>query len=398
MPAILWSRICFLYYISICLLIAALSIRLLSLFRTFFAVVFQKIIRKDGKKTILLSCVAAFLLLSILYAPFVHYTLLKTPDQISYSYGLFAVARESDYKLMGWMKDNLASNVVVLINPYDSGLFIPSISQKKVVFPTSAYLLSFSYRRLTNLIQQGILNQTTYSIINHFNITYVFLGSDVAYPLLTKENVRWDPLVFLGNPNFKFVKNISNSSLFMVNPDPDLGIVFEEDFEDSNSTRFGWRNEHLGHGNHSIGVIFDKSGNHLLKLTALKNQSSRWLSACWSYRKIYLVDSHNVTITFDLDSSGVSEPNAVELSVFDANRTRGLTFATETVLRQTQSHIFEIQSSTLATYEFNLGEIWTEKFQEPLPEVIVIELAVVNVDDTYPTVAFFDNITLTIND
>ncbi|MEA2089434.1 MAG: hypothetical protein U9O89_01560 [Thermoproteota archaeon] len=399
MPLVVWTRISFLLYISVCLLIATFNIRLYPTLQAFFVSVFHKIVGKDKKKVALASLVATILVFSTLYVPFIHYTISISCEECTKLCSLYAITGESDYKLMTWMKDHLPSNVTVLINAYEPGLFIPSVSQKKVVFPMSAYWLSSSYRRLINLIQQGVVNQTTYALMNHFSITHVFLGSRGRAGVLLQwqeENVKWDPFVFLGNPTFKLIKNVGNSYLFSVASSPNPNILFRENFEDLNLTQMRWRSGQVGYGNYSMNVTCNESGNRLLRMMALKNQTSRWFYSCWLNRKVYLADALNVTLSFDLNASGVSPPNTVELSVFDVNRTRHVTFATPSVLHQNQSNVLELQPY-LETFNFDLNKIWMEKFQEPIPNVIVVELAVVNVDATYPTVAFFDNIILTIN-
>lgn len=397
LPAIPWSRIILILYVSLCLLISAFSIRLYSILHGYFAGISRKIVKKN-KKVVMTSFMATFLLFSALFIPFVYYTTSNCPRDLHGLYNLFAVTAKSDYELMTWMRYNLQHNATILISPCESGGFIPGVSQKKVVFPFSAYLLSSSYRKLINLIQQGSLNETTYELMNGFEISHVFLGSQaVQYwgKVEFEENPKWDPLFFLGNPNFKLVKNIGGSYLFNVscqNPN----IVFQEDFEYLNLTQMGWCFDEMEKGNYNLTIIRDEGDNHLLRVWAERNESSRWLYSCWLNRKIYLWSSLNVTLSFHLNASSVKAPNTVSISIFDADRQRHITFATPSVLYKNQQCVVEL-NGTCGDFSCDISDIWERTFDELLPNIIIIELAVVNVDNISRTDVFFDNVTITIN-
>ena len=113
---------------------------------------------KNQKKVVSVNLAVILLLFSVLYGPFVYYKSINTPKDLKGLYGMFAVTSRSDYELMMWMKSYLPNNAIILVNPCDSGSFITSVSQRKIVFPFSAYLLSSSYRRLIGLIQEKIMN------------------------------------------------------------------------------------------------------------------------------------------------------------------------------------------------------------------------------------------------
>ena len=398
LPAIAWSRITLILYVSLCLLISAFSIRLYSILRGYFAGISRKIVKRDKKKVVMTGFMATFLLFSALYSPFVYYTIVNSPRVLRGLYGMYAVTSKSDYDLMKWMKYNLSDNAIILVNPSESGSFITSVSQKKVVFPFSAYLLSDSYRRLIDLIRQGVVNETTYKLMNDFEITHVFLGSRaVRYwgKVEFEENQKWDPMLFLGNPNFRILKNIGGSHLFNVshqNPN----IVFQEDFEYLNLTQMRWRFAEMENGNYNLTIVHDESDNHLLRVWAERNESSRWLYSCWLNRKVYLWSSLNVNLSFHLNASSVNAPNTVSISIFDADRQRHITFATPSVLYNNQTWIVEL-NSTCGDFSYDMSDIWETTFDEPLPNIIIIELATVNVDNSSPTDVFFDNITITIN-
>jgi len=398
LPTIPWGRISLIIYISLCLLISTFSIRLYPVLSVFFARIFRNIIKKNGEKVVMTGFMATFLLFSALYSPFIYYTIVNRPWELRGLYGMYAVTSKSDYELMTWMKHNLSDNAIILVNPCDSGTFITSVSQKKVVFPFSAYLLSSSYRKLIDLIRQGVINETTYELMNDFEITHVFLGSRALQywgKVKLEENPKWDPLLFLGNPNFKLVKNIGDSYLFDVsyqNPN----IVFQEDFEYLNLTEMGWRFDEIENGNYNLTIVQEESDNHLLRVVAKRNETSRWLYSCWLNRKVYSWSSLNVNLSFHLNVSSVKAPNTVSISIFDVDRQHHITFATPSVLYSNQTRVVELPSNC-GDFSYDISDIWERTFDELLPNVIIIELAVVNVDNSSPTEVFFDNITVTIN-
>ena len=398
LPVIPWGRISLILYISLCLLISTLSIRLYPILHAIFARIFRNVIKKNRRKVFMTSFMATLLTLLALYVPFVGYTTSDCPRALRGLYNLYAVTTKSDYELMTWMRHNLQHNVTILISPYESGGFIPSFSQKKVVFPFSAYLLSSSYHKLINLIQQGVLNETTYKLMNGFEISHVFLGSRAVQlwgKLKLEEDPRWDPMLFLGNPNFRMLNNIGGSYLFNVsyqNPN----IVFQENFEYLNLTQMGWRFAEMENGNYNLTIVHDESDNQLLRIWAERNETSRWLYSCWLNRKVYLWSPLDVNLSFHLNASSVKAPNTVSISIFDADRQRHITFATPSVLYNNQQCVVELDS-TCGDFSYDISEIWERTFDELLPNITIIELAAVNVDNSSPTDVFFDNITVTIN-
>lgn len=157
---------------------------------------------------------ALFVSLLLINAPFVYYAFTHDCNMIS-STSIFNVTTEDDYKLMLWMRNNLPRDATILINPYDAGNYIPSVSHLKIIYPFhSAGRRSLSYQRLLNFIFGGNLNGTVFELMKHFNIDYVFVGAKVTY--WWEGYTRWDPLLFLNHPNFTLVKNIGRSYVFAV--------------------------------------------------------------------------------------------------------------------------------------------------------------------------------------
>jgi len=397
LPEIPWSRIALILYVSLCVLISTFTIRLFSKCKR-LARFLCKLVGKNQKKVVSVNLAVILLLFSVLYGPFVYYKSINTPKDLKGLYGMFAVTSRSDYELMMWMKSYLPNNAIILVNPCDSGSFITSVSQRKIVFPFSAYLLSSSYRRLIGLIQEKIMNSTTYELMSKFGITYVFLGSKaIQYwgKVKLEGDQRWNPLLFLGNPNFKLVKNIDNTYLFKVsasNPE----IIFHDDFESLNLTEMKWKFNQVGHGEYNMSINCDVKGNHFLNLTVKKDFSTRWFYSAWLSRKIYLPDTSDVSFSFDLNASHVSPPDSVTISIFDFNYSHRLSFVTPSSIYNNNSAIVMLENSS-GSFNFNISQIWMERFNETLPRMIIIEFALVNVDDnSFPSI-LVDNVTITVN-
>lgn len=80
------------------------------------------------------------------------------------------------------------------------------------------------------------------------------------------------------------------------------------------------------------------------------------------------------------------------ISIVDNAEKRRVVFTTPSVLFEDNSAI-ELQSNC-GYFSYNLSRRWEEKFSEPLPAVVIIELKVINIDGDSPTYALFDDITL----
>lgn len=132
-----------------------------------------KVFSKDTYSGVLL----AFLILLLLNAPFLYNRLALDLQTVAGSYGLYAVTTQGDRDLMLWMKANLTTTAVVLVNANDSGLFIPAVSHQKIIFPWTGSSYATSYETLVSLTSDNTLNETTYDLIQEYNITNVFVGA-----------------------------------------------------------------------------------------------------------------------------------------------------------------------------------------------------------------------------
>lgn len=395
-PVILWSRIGFIIYVSACLLISSFTIRFYQLINSIMVRIFQKV-TQNNKKAIIGSSMAAIVIFSLIYGPFVYHTVFRRSGSLRVLYGIYAITSESDYELMTWMK-NLPENATVLISPYESGGFIPSVSQRKIVFPFTAYLLSASYRRLINLIQQEMINKTTYELLNKFEISHIFIGSDSVYQwgnIPCSEDPKWDPLLFLGNPNFKLIKKIGDSYLFAVSSNPNPTFVFQEDFENFTLNQMEWNIGQLGHGNYNLSLRHHVNGNRFLEIEGIK-ASSRLLYAVWMDRKIYLPKTSDVFLSFNLNASQTVPPNTVSISISNPNYSQSISFVTPSPIYGNQSNIIILQD-TQGFFNFNLSELWMEKLNATLPRKLIIEITLINLDVNSPTLMTIDDITFVVH-
>jgi len=152
------------------------------------------------------------LVITLINGPFIFYSIFQAPQIILGGYGTFAVTSVDDLDLMLWMKDNLPHNVTILVNKQECGLFIPSVSHHKVIFPCIFSHNSRSYTLLSTLLEEGNFNATTYDLIKSFNITHVFVGCYTTIFEMYKH--KWNPQLFLQNPNFELVRKVGNAYLF----------------------------------------------------------------------------------------------------------------------------------------------------------------------------------------
>ena len=99
----------------------------------------SRVIPKGSRKSLLLTMTVLLLVTS----PFLYYRFVADSENLRGSYNIYAVTSQSDYDLMKWMAVNLSSSdAVILVHPYGSGLFIPSVSHQKIVFPYTGSSLS----------------------------------------------------------------------------------------------------------------------------------------------------------------------------------------------------------------------------------------------------------------
>lgn len=349
-------RASFILYISLMLLIGSVNVAILTglLSKPSFA--------KHAKTTVLVV-----LVLVSFYSPLIYYRLAEDPATLTRQYALFAVTTEDDYNLMLWMRDNLPQNATILVNPFEAGLFIPALSQKIIVYPFSAYHLSASYANTTLLITEGKLNMDVFEYFENHNITYVYVGSRASSLLwiLGREQTatKWDPNVFLENPNFRLAKKVGNAYLFKFALN-DTQRVFEDNFDYDSLDESGWQVLQHGDGNGRVSLIKNNTltDSNSLGLFA-QSTGEPYLTAV--SRRIYVPDPSNITLSIDLKVAvGLGSEDTLMLLMSNVNRDRFIRFR-----------------FTADTYrEFNLSRTWEELYDEKLPESFIIEILNYDVD------------------
>lgn len=341
--------------------------------------------------------VVALLAGMLVYAPFVYCTIFHDPREIRGAYGVWAITTTDDLELMLWMRDNLPRDYVILVNQYESGLFIPSVSHHKIIFPRTASSYSRSYQTLNTLLENRNINATACNLIKHLNITHVFIGCYTSIFEMYKH--KWNPQPFLQNPNFDLVNKVGNAYLFAFSckyPN----VAFQDDFEYDSPDETGWEFyvakecEGIGFGEATISSNHAYHGDKSLMITAKRDREEYYV--CWVYKKVYVWDTSNVTLSFYLNAtSGFNNDlDHSALVVADTSWQRAITLSTP--YANISSEYIELPDLQ-GFFEFNLSEIWHRKYNSALPTDFYIQLQ--NLDaDGIENMAFFDYITLVCND
>jgi hypothetical protein len=308
---------------------------------------------------------------------------------------MFAVTTQSDYDLMLWMKDNLA-NAVVLVHPYDSGLFIPVVSHHRIVFPWGGSSLSSSYQTLVSLLENNTLSTTTYQLMQYWNLSHVFVGTRVVHWMFG--NPRWNFELFLGNPNFRLVKNFNDTYLFKLEKyDPD--IVFLDDFEYTSWSQNAWQSDSFGNGLGNVTVTTGSgcNGSRCLRITAQsvpKVQEWEMKYAYWISRKIFVLNNSDVTLSFYLDATeGFGGNDTFAVLISDVERGQSIVITTPNGVYDGVASAITLDSRQ-GLFSYNLSRKWQQVFNSSLPSSFILQF--VNYDfDGIKNIAYVDNIEVT---
>ena len=327
----------------------------------------------------------------IAYAPFVFCTFAFDTSYLTGQYEMFCVTSKSDLTMMHWMHDNLAKNANVLVNPYDSGGFIPVVSGHKITYPFTLSRNSRSYQQLIGLIDNKTLSETAYILMHCLGVSHIFVA-----PRAINGREGWDPLVFLSNPNFRLVKVFGDTFLFEVSY-MDPNVVFQEKFDVDNITQMGWTYRSIGAGCGTIKVTSSIFG----KMTGLMITSQRKICIENPYssyaltlsHKIFTWSSSNVTLSFYLNATkGFHKDDGVAIAISELASNRSIYFATP-------GSIFTNFNSTVKLsgfqgfFSFNLSRLWNEAYNSTLPRAFILE--VISYDsDGIENVAYISSITI----
>lgn len=383
-----WGHQGIILSISINILIVAFLKELVAWCRKIKIKSLSKVFSKDSYATTFLTIT----LLSSVTGPFLYYRFLVDPGSLRGTYAMFAVTTQSDYDLMLWMKDNLTSNAVVLVNQYDAGLFIPEVSHHKIVLPWGGSSLSRSYQELVGLLNNNILNGTAYKLMQKWNVSHVFVPAQAMYGAFGYP--KWDPRLFLGNPNFRLVENLDGTYLFGLE-EHNPWIVFLDDFEHANWGQNGWQNDFLGQGLGNVTIVTGSgyNGSKSLRIAAQSVPTvSDWKPkyAYWVGREIYVSNNSSVTLSFGLNATeGFGGNDTFAVLVSDLEHSQSIVIATPNGVFDDQTNAITLGVRGL--FSCNLSRQWQKVFNSPLPNSFVLQF--VNYDfDGVKNIAYVDNI------
>jgi len=381
-----------LLYLPFYFFIAALN---LGLYQFFSSRLSKKILGKPNEpklktKKLLVTTVSLMLLLGI-YAPFLHQSIVLDVRSLYGSYAVYSVTTEQDLQLILWIKDNLPGDATILVNTYQSGTFIPSIANRKVVFPPFASSYSASYQKLVALLEENKLNTTTYNLMGRFNITNIYAGS-----AWSGGAHRWNPMLFLGNPNFKLKQNFGNACLFQFNY-MDPNIVFLDDFEHALLYEAGWHKDYSGNGlgNVTITTNFGCDDSSCLRMTSqVMPTVLEWKYVYCISREIFLQNNLDVTLSFHLNATeGFDGKDTFAVLISNVYRNQSMVITTPNGVYDDYAYAKTLDESE-GSFSFDLSMFWRQMLNSSLPNTLILEL--VNYDfNGVENVACIDDIKIT---
>jgi uncharacterized membrane protein YgdD (TMEM256/DUF423 family) len=380
-------------YFFLYFFIAAANFYLFYLFSSYLS---HKILAKTNEtklksRKLLISAISFMLLIGI-YSPFLYQSIVLDVGQIHGSYAVFAVTNEQDLQLMLWIKENLAKNATILVNNYQSGTFIPSLANRKVIYPDIGSADSISYQELETLLEKDSLNSAAMDLMKHFNVTDIYVGSGVSS--FDDSEYCWDPNLFLGNPNFVLVKNFGNAYLFQFNY-TNPNIVFLDNFEEAHWYDDGWQTYNYGNGISNVTIATNSgcSSGRCLKITAQAViEPSEWMDGRDVSREIFVQNNSDVNLSFYLNATeGFHDEDTLAVFISNAYRNQSMIIATPNSIFENYTNTISLNSSEGSFGPYNLSAYWSKEFNSSLPSTFILEL--VDVDfDGIPNVAYVGNI------
>jgi len=336
--------------------------------------------------------------LSLTTLPFLYYRFVIDPGNLRGSYGTFAVTTQDDYNLMLWMRENLTQNAVILVNPNEAGLFIPSVSHHRIIFPYSGSWFTRSYQSLVSLLQDDTLNETTYDLMQNHTITHVFVASHATYSWVS--NFGWNHNLFLGNPNFRLVKSFGSAYLFQVDA-VNTNAAFFDDFEHKLWEENGWGTLFVGNGlgNVTIAPDYGFDGSRSLRISAQAVfTASESKYARRVFREIFVLNNSATSLSFYLNATEGFNNRSIfndTFAVFVSN-----VYSNQSLIFTTPNGIYGdyVYATQLMNHEglfsCDLSATWREAFNSSLPNHFILEF--VNYDfDGIENVAYVDNVGVT---
>jgi hypothetical protein len=388
-----------LLYFPLYFFLAAIN---LPLYRFFSSYLSRKIPAKTNETRLetrrLLVSAISFMLLVGIYSPFLYQSIVLDVGEIHGGYAVFAVTTQQDLQLILWIRQNLTKNATILVNNFQSGSFIPSIANRKALYPPFGSSYSVSYQKLVAMLENNSLSVRTMDLMRDFNITNIYVGSGVS--AFDNSKHQWNPELFLGNPNFKLVKNFGNAYLFQFNY-TDPNIVFLEDFNHLRWPENGWQSYAYGYGLSNITVVTNSgcSSGRCLKMTAqVVPEPWEWMYARYVFREIYVQNNSDVTLSFYLNATeGFHGKDTFAVFVSNVYRNQSIIIATPNSVYESYVHAISLGRSE-GYFEFkgsnSLSTLWRQMLNSSLPSTFILEL--VNLDfDGVENIAYIGNIKVT---
>ncbi len=382
-------------YLPIYFFIAALNY---PIYRFFHSHLSKRILTKATEpelrtRELVVTTVSIMLLLGI-YAPFLYRSVVLDVAGLYGSYSVFGVTTDQDRQLIMWIKENVAKNATILINNFQAGTFIPSIANRKAVFPSFGSSGSISYQRLVTSLERNTLNSATLDLMKRFNITDIFVGSGVSS--WDSGIHRWNPLLFLGNPRFMTMKNFGNAYLFHVNY-TNTPIVFQDDFEHPGWFDNGWQAQYVGSGLGNVAITSDLA---YLSSQSLKMSSrtvcitSECGHTCCVFREIFMPENVDVDLAFYLKATkGFHSEDTFAVVITNVFRNQSMVLTTPHGVYDSYVNAKSLGGFE-GSYHDDLSASWNHFFNASLPNPFILELT--NWDfDGIENVAYIDNITVT---
>lgn len=388
-----------LLYFPLYFFIAAVNFYLYYFFSSYLS---RKILAKTDETKLktrkLLVSAISFMLLVGVYSPFLYQSIVLDVGQIHGGYSVFGVTTEQDLQLILWIRENLAKNVTILVNNFQSGTFIPSIANCKAIYPPFGSSYSVSYQELVALLEGNNLNATAMSLMQHFNVTNIYLGLGVS-PWDNWKH-QWNPKLFLGNPNFKLVKNFGNAYLFECKF-MDSNIVFLDDFEHARWDENAWQVNSYGNGLSDTTIVGDfgyGSGRCLRMKAQFVPTASEWRYTQCVSREIYVQSNSDVAFSFYLNATeGFHGNDTFAAFVSSVYHNQSIVIATPNSVYANYVHTISL-SGFEGLFEFkgsnSLSSLWHQMFNSSLPSTFILEF--LNLDlDGIENVAYIDNVEIT---
>jgi hypothetical protein len=387
-----------LLYFPLYLFVAAINFSLYHFFSSYLS---RKILAKtnDTKlktKKLLISAVSFMLLVGI-YSPFLYQSIVLDVGELHDSYAVFGVTTEQDLQLILWIRENLTKDATILVNNFQSGAFIPSIANCKALYPPFGSSYSVSYQKLVTWLERNSVNVTAMDLMTQFNITNIYVGSGVSPWDGWKH--KWNPNLFLGNPNFKLVKNFSNAYLFQFKY-TDPNIVFLDDFEHARWDENAWQTYSYGHGLSNITIVtnFGYGSSRCLRIKAQVVPTAwKWSYVQCVFREIYVQNNSDVTFSFYLNATeGFHGEDTFAAIISNIYRNQSIVIATPNSVYASYKHTIPLGFEGL--FEFkgsnSLSNLWRQAFNASLPSTFILEF--LNLDfDGIPNIAYIDNVKVT---